>query len=109
MDFGSLYMPYCLKKETFTKWVVLNRKYKPIGFNTDDWVKYREYPVVSKFKIGKKQLFDISVHDEYMTLCYYQDRDCVYLYDDKTNPNLSEENMKAYLIRLGYLFKNKIS
>jgi hypothetical protein len=37
-DFRSIYLPYCLDKQADGSWLVLNREYKPVGFNTKSHV-----------------------------------------------------------------------
>ena len=44
----KMYFPYCLQKQKDGSWIFLNRKYKPIGFNTGDCIDYEEYPVSMK-------------------------------------------------------------
>ena len=43
-------MPYCVQKEAEGKYVVLNRNYKPLGFNTEKGVSYEKYPIIHKLK-----------------------------------------------------------
>lgn len=50
-DFRSVYLPYCLKRQEDGSDVVLNREYKPVGFNTREHIPYEEHPVSSKLTL----------------------------------------------------------
>ena len=39
----AVYFPYCIEKQE-DGWVMLNRNYKPVGFNTGEFIKYEDYP-----------------------------------------------------------------
>lgn len=98
-DFRSVYLPYCLKKQEDGSYVVLNREYKPVGFNTRDYIQYDEHPVSSRLKgIGpgtaKKLSCEVS-----------ENTDVIYLYNDGCVPVHSKANMDAYLKKLAILAK----
>lgn len=44
-DFRSIFLPYCLRKLSDGRYVVLNRRYKPVGLKAKDHVEYEEYSV----------------------------------------------------------------
>lgn len=93
-DFRSIYLPYCLKRLKDGKYIVLNREYKPLGFNTDIHVEYEDYPISAKIKgITKKTAAEISI-DKSSNL------DQIYFYNDATNPSSNSKNMKEYLKKL---------
>lgn len=101
-DVRAVYMPYCLKKQDDGAYAILNREYKPVGFNTRDFVKYEDYPVTAKLKgIGPATARRLSCHDK-------ADTDVIYLYDDATAPVNSSANMDAYLEKLRILAKFKV-
>ena len=101
-DFRSIYFPYCLKKQTDGAWVVLNREYKPVGFNTHDFVKYENYPVATKFKgLGPATLDKLDYKG-----C--ASGDTVFLYNDGCVPTHNAENMKAYMKKLQLLAKLQV-
>jgi len=55
-DFRTVALPYCLKKMEDGTYIILNRRYKPIGFNSQEHVIYEDYPIHHKIKgINKKQ------------------------------------------------------
>jgi hypothetical protein len=94
-DFRSVFYPYCLQKQKDGRYAVLNRKYKPIGFTTSEWVNYEDYPVLVTLKgLGQPTAALLSDNGDVET---------IYLYDDATNPVLSKENMQAYFDKLEIL------
>lgn len=44
-EYRRTYVPYCLQKvsQNPETWVVLNRRYKPLGQHEGDWVDYAEF------------------------------------------------------------------
>lgn len=100
-DFRSIYMPYCLYKQQDGSYAILNREYKPVGFNTLDYIIYQDYPVTTKFKgLGPSTVQKLSCKGSDNT-------DYIYLYDDGCVPTHSSANMNAYLKRLSILAKLK--
>ena len=98
-DFRSIFLPYCIVKQPDGRYAVLNREYKPVGFNTDDLVQYEDFPVLVKFKsFTKAKATKISYAGS-------DDLDRVYLYNDGCVPTQSKENMQAYLARIELLAK----
>ena len=101
-DFRAVYFPYCIEKQSDGTWVVLNRQYKPVGFNTSDFIEYENYPVSAKLNgigpgICKKLSYTGQVEG-----------DRVYLYNDGCNPTNSKADMEAYLKKLEILAKLKL-
>jgi hypothetical protein len=102
-DFRAIYLPYCIQQQEDGSWLVLNRQYKPVGFNTDDHLKYEDFPVSTKFKgLGPAKLAKLSYTGKV-------EGNRVYLYNDGSNPLLSDSNMKAYLSRLETLAKLSVA
>lgn len=97
-DFRSIYLPYCLKKQPSGKYVVLNREYKPVGFNTKEWIKYEDFPVETAFRITKASAKKLSYK-------LSEDTECIYLYNDGCIPTQSKKNMGVYLEKLARLAK----
>ena len=96
----AVYFPYCIEKQSDGTWVLLNRNYKPVGFNTDDFINYDDYPVSIKITgIGPAKLKKIS----YKSTEPIGDR--VYLYNDGCVPTSSPEAMASYLKKLEILLK----
>ena len=102
-DFRAIYLPYCIQHQEDGSWLVLNRQYKPVGFNTDDHLKYEDFPVSTKFKgLGPAKLAKLSYTGKV-------EGNRVYLYNDGSNPLLSDSNMKAYLSKLETLAKLSVA
>ena len=49
-DFRSVHLPHCLKRLPSGRYVILNRQYKPIGFQMREHVDYEAYPIAIQFK-----------------------------------------------------------
>ena len=100
-DFRAIYLPYCLIKQSNGGYVVLNREYKPLGFNTSDRVEYEDYPITTKFKsLTKKVASELSWSKS-------ESLDEIFLYNDATNPLKSKRDMDVYLKRIERLAKLK--
>lgn len=97
-NFRQIHMPYCLKKQDDGCYVVLNREYKPLGFDTDEYLKYEDYPILVKYKITKAKIKQLSVHPE-------DNSEDFYLYNDGCLPEHNKKNMDAYLEKLRILTK----
>lgn len=98
-DFRAAFLPYCIEKQKDGSYVVLNREYKPVGFNTTEWIDYDKYPVSAFIKgLTPSVMKKISIEDD----C---DPEHIYLYSDGTNPLLSKANMDSYLKKLSVLAK----
>ena len=88
--FCSVFLPYCLQKQANGSWVVLNRKYQPIG------------PVITKIDDLTLELVNqLSVNGA-------DDIDAIYLYNDGTNPTISAVNLSAYANKLALLAKLRV-
>ncbi len=102
VDFRYVYLPYCLKKQPNGGYVVLNRDYKPLGFSTNKFISYDEFPVTAKIEgITSKLAKRLSWNDS-------DDVDTVYLYNDETNPVNSADNMKTYIEKLTVLVSLRV-
>lgn len=101
-DFRSVFMPYCLKKQSNGKYAVLNREYKPVGFFTTKHIKYDDFPVLVELSgIGPATAAKLSWNNS-------ENTDEIFLYNDGCNPNNSDNDMKNYLEKLKTLAKLKI-
>lgn len=102
-DFRAIILPYCLKRLEDGTYIVLNRKYKPVGFDTSDFLNYEDYPACHKIKgINKKTAASLSFRGD-------DDIEMIYLYNDGCVPTHSPENMKKYMEKLAALAKYKIT
>lgn len=93
-------LPYCVQKQKGGVYVVLNRRYKPLGFTTDERLDYEAYPITLPLKITAKQAARISFNES-------TDTDVIFLYDGGCTPWTSAENWKAYQARLKALSELK--
>lgn len=95
------HFPYCIQRQSNGKYVILNRDYKPLGFDTKKHLDYLAYPIDVKFKrFTKMTAAKLSCKGS-------EDLEAVLLYDDGCVPTKSVKNMKAYLKRLEILAKLK--
>jgi hypothetical protein len=70
-----------------------------LGFTTDDFVTYEDYPIGVTFKgLTAKKAALLSYKGS-------TDLDTIYLYNDGCIPNANAANMKSYLARLEVLAK----
>ena len=102
IDVRAVYFPYCLQKQEDGSWVLLNRNYKPVGFNTDDYIKYEDYPVSIKLKGLREKTLQAISHDGEVS-------DNIFLYDDGCVPTSSSSSMASYLKKVEILLKLKSS
>jgi hypothetical protein len=101
-EFRSIYLPYCIEKQQDGSWVVLNREYKPVGFNTTEWITYSDFPVSVRLKgLGPAKLARISYNGSV-------EGNRVFLYDDGCIPTSNAHARKAYLERLFILAKLQV-
>jgi hypothetical protein len=98
-DFRSVHLPYCLTRQSDGRYVVLNREYKPLGFQTEEFVKYEDYPIAVKIKgLTPLKASKLSCKGS-------SDIDNIFLYNDGCIPTRSPAFMKTYLDRLAILAK----
>src|SRR3989338_2611569 len=75
-DFRAVCFPYCIQKQSDGSWVVLNRQYKPVGFNTSEYIEYEKFPVSAKLQgIGSAISKKLSYSGD-------ASGDRIYLYND---------------------------
>ncbi|MCK9385488.1 MAG: hypothetical protein M0Q15_12790 [Nevskia sp.] len=96
-DFRAVYFPYCIERQADGTWLVLNRHYKPVGFNTDDFITYEQFPVSAKLSgLGPAKLKKLSYSG-------VATGDRIYLYNDGCVPTHDAASMRAYLEKLKLL------
>ena len=95
----AIFFPYCIEKQKDDSWVFLNRNYKPIGFNTDEFLDYGDYPVSMPLKgLGIATLQKLSYNGD-------GSGNRIYLYDDGCIPTSSAKAMSSYLEKLKILIR----
>jgi len=94
--------PYCIEKQEDGSYVVLNRKYKPIGFSPGEFLDYEKYPIRVRFKrLKEKTIRRISVDGD-------PNDQAIYLYGDGSKPTQNAKNMRDYLERLSVLMSLQV-
>lgn len=102
-QFLTACLPYCLKRQPDGKYVVLNREYKPVGFKTEEFITYKDYPISLEIK-------GLSSDIAAKLSCFgIPDLDTIQLYDDGHDPLSDAEKMECYLRRLKFLSKMEVS
>lgn len=103
LSLGKFILPYCIQKVEGTKneYIVLNRNYKPVGFNILGHVEYEMFPIQYKLKITPSIASKLSIDGK--DLIYE-----IFLYNDATNPFENKANMEKYLERINLLSKVQI-
>ena len=104
-NFLKINFPYGIELNELGKWVAFNREYKPLGWNTNEYVKYEDYPIATKFN-GLTENFLIQLGN-----VKRDDNDKivkVYLYDDATNPNKGGIYWDNYAEKLKMLSQIKV-
>jgi hypothetical protein len=94
----QVFMPYCLQRLKDGGYLLLNRRYKPLGVLSGEWVDYDSHP--SKFRL-KRALSDAQIAN--LDCAGRNNADCIYFYDDASVPTASDANWKAYSDRLAKL------
>lgn len=100
-DFRAVFLPYCLERQKDGRYVVLNRRYKPLGFMTSDWVDYGKQPIAAKLRLPKNLIAKLSCNTP-------ADPAKFWLYNDDSIPTRSAANMRAYQAKIALLAKLKI-
>jgi hypothetical protein len=95
----SAYLPYMLRRQSCGRYVVVNREYKPVGFNTLTFTKYEPFPVLVRIKgLTPLRASKISFNGSSSLID-------IRLYDDGCYPNSAKRKMDDYLARLAVLAK----
>jgi len=101
-DFRHVYLPFCLQRLADGRYVVLNKDYKPLGFQTREKVEYEVYPIAATFlRLDSRTAAKLSFNGS-------QELEAIYLYDSNCVPTDSNQNMEKYLVRLEILAKLKL-
>jgi hypothetical protein len=94
-DFRHLFLVYCLDRQPDGSYVALNRRYKPVGFVSTEWVDYEAFPVRFKFKraLSTRQIAALSYNGDTAP-------ERIQLYNDGCIPTSSDAAWNAYSQRL---------
>jgi hypothetical protein len=91
-------LPYCLTKvnDHIGGWILLNREYKPLGWNNKEHAKYEDVPKnarIKKLTITQKKFYSWNKEIK-------ENSNFVYLYYDGNIPTSSKENWQKYSKKL---------
>lgn len=93
--------PYCVQRLDDGRYILLNRRYKPLGWPGGEHVDYDAHPSAAKIRITAATARKLSYESSPAI-------DRIYLYNDGCVPTRSAANMRAYLERLAVLMKLKV-
>lgn len=110
-DFFRINFPYGIKRNSQNQWFAFNREYAPIGYNArisekdifnDDF--YTETPIYSEYKaLTDAKLWKIAGNEDAVKRDSEGRINCIYLYNDKTNPQSSPQYWIDYLEKIKLL------
>lgn len=91
----QIFMPYCLERLEDGSYLFLNRRYKPLGVSSEDFVDYELAVGRFKFKraLSAKQIASLSHSGS-------TEAGRIYLYDDGCIPTSSDAAWTAYSAKL---------
>ena len=99
----QIFLPYCLEQLKDGGYLFLNRRYKPLGVFSDDWVDYESHPSRFRFKraLSKLQIGKLDCNGR-------TDAARIYLYNDGCVPTDSPTAWAAYSERMSRLAADDI-
>lgn len=102
-DFRATYLPYCLILQAYGRYAVVNRRYKPLGYITSEWVEYQDKPILAHLSgLGPATIRKLSWNGG-------ENAERIYLYNDGCVPTANATYMRAYLDRIAILAKLKVT
>jgi hypothetical protein len=96
MELFRISLPYCIVKLESGKWTFLNRKYKPVGINTNQNIDYSNKDYCFSFKRDPIKTItenSLKIEDKDTSIYYF-------LYDDHSIPYSSKKSTLAYFEKL---------
>ena len=102
-EFRQVFLVYCLLRLADGSYIAVNRRYKPVGVTSVEWVDYENFAARFKFKraLSANQIAALSYKGD-------TSADRIYLYNDGCIPTDSTANWAAYSARLQRLAGYKI-
>lgn len=94
--FRRLFLPYCLQRLSDGRYIVLNRRYKPLGWQTNEMVDYDSHPSAARIKITAPIAKKLSWKGS-------DDIESIYLYSGDGSPFADATESRAYAGRLAIL------
>lgn len=93
-----IFLPYCIKRLTDGRYIILNRRYKPLGTFTNEYIVYETHPSAAHIDITESIAKKLS-HD------HSDDMNVIQLYSDACIPTDSDKHLRAYSDRLAVLMQ----
>ena len=93
-----IFLPYCLKRLEDGRYIILNRRYKPLGVSSNEWVAYETHPSTANIEITPAIARKLSWKGS-------DDIDVIHLYSDGCIPTVSAEHLRSYSERLSVLMQ----
>jgi hypothetical protein len=93
-----VFLPYCLQRLADGRYIVLNRRYKPLGVQTREWVDYDTHPSAARMKITAATARKLSWKSS-------DDVAVIHLYNDGCVPDAGADHLDAYAKRLAVFMK----
>lgn len=105
--FRQAFMPYCIRVLGDGWFILLNRKYKPIGITSSEWIEYEQHPS----RVRLKGLTDARARTLGLNLVTHEggSEKTYYFYDDGTAPDRSKANWERYQDILKKLMKYEVT
>jgi len=112
-DFFRVNLPYGMKKTATDEWFVFNREYVPIGWNQNDRLSiihnhnnYNDIPVKTKYKAFTDKKIEKIIKDEkFIHRNEKNEITEIFFYNDKTNPQSSNQYWEDYFAIIKELSK----
>jgi len=101
MELRWTHFPYCVKRLKDGRYIILNRRYKPLGNQTHDYITYETDPSAVALTITPAIAKKLSWKEE-------SNVDVIHLYNDGCIPTESAAHMAAYCKRLAVLAALKV-
>ena len=93
-------MIYCLQQVSDTRYIALNRYYKPIGLPSwADIANYVDHPSCFEFKVAPTDATWATI-----SIDHELNRGCVYLYGDDAPPDRDDVTWDVYAAKLRVLY-----
>lgn len=108
--FFAINLPYGIKRNEDNEWFAFNRKYIPLGWNTQNAPSihsdgsFSEHPLYTKYKgLTEAKLMQIASSEKFVTRDAEGKIKEVYLYLDENNPNYTDGVWENYFEKIKIL------
>lgn len=111
-DFFRINLPYGIVRDSKGRWFAFNREYLPLGWNERENPPvdinsdgcFENIPIHTEYKgITEKKLFEIAGSEDSVRRDVTGKINRIYLYDDRTNPQSSNEYWNVYFSKIKLL------